>query len=110
MLSTATTQMASVIDTVNAYLQASGNAATQARDRQEPALDHALLVSLFEKLTVQLNGFDSEAGDTMNLISGQIEGSAFAPQCEALDQYVNNYDYTNALEEVPRLMDLLKLA
>ncbi len=98
------TELDKVIVAVNAYLQAhAAGIETIPPGRMRQPLDQAQLDALLAQLTAQLRAFDSEAGDTMRLISRQAEGVPIAPRYARLNRYINDYDYENALAELQRL-------
>ena len=84
---------------------ASAKAYLQAHEAEHDALevDPARLGALLDQLTLQLQSFDSQAGDTMRKINRKIKGSAVAPRFARLDRWIKDYDYENALAEAQRL-------
>jgi HPt (histidine-containing phosphotransfer) domain-containing protein len=97
LIAATATGLDQVIASAKAYLQA------HAAETGTAAADPAQLGALLEQLTLQLQSFDSGAGDTMREINRQIKGSTTTVHFSRLDQYVKDYDYENALAEVQRL-------
>ncbi len=95
---TAANDLAQVISEVNVFLQSREIIATQ------PSLDPARLAELMAQLSLQLNAFDSAAGDTMNLINQQVKQTEMAERFADLTRYISNYDYENALTEAEQIV------
>jgi two-component system sensor histidine kinase/response regulator len=104
LIAAATTEMAQVIVSVNAYLQArAAETGVAVVDPTQHPVDIAQLGMLLEKLTAQLKSFDSNAVDTMQQIKQQTNSAASAPRYAKLGRYIDDYDYKNALVEVQQL-------
>ncbi len=97
LIAATATGLDQVIASAKAYLHA------HAAETGTTAVDPAQLGALLEQLTLQLQSFDSGAGDTMREINRQIKGATTAAHFSRLCQYVKDYDYENALAEVQRL-------
>ncbi|MFZ2302866.1 MAG: PAS domain S-box protein [Gallionella sp.] len=93
----AATELDRVIASAKAYLQA------HEVEHDTLEADPARLGALLDQLTLQLQSFDSQAGDTMRKINRKIKGSAVAPHFARLDRWIKDYDYENALAEAQRL-------
>ncbi len=108
LIATAGMELAQVVASAEAYLQASVEAG--AADRAQPPADVVQLGALLEQLVAQLKVFDSEAVDTLRRIDRKIKGTEAASQFARLDRYVNDYDYEHALAEAQRLIAALNQA
>ncbi|HYR05528.1 MAG TPA: ATP-binding protein, partial [Gallionella sp.] len=98
------TELAQVASSVNAFLQAhAADTGSTEIDRQHP-LDIAQIGTLMEQLATQLEAYNSNAGDTMREINRQTEGTVTASRFTRLNQFINNYDYENALVEMQHLI------
>ncbi len=98
LIAAAATEMAQVISSVNAYLQA------HVAEPVPATIDPAQLGVLLEQISSQLQTFDSEAADTMRRIDRQVKGTADAPRFARLGSYIDAYDYESALAEARRLI------
>lgn len=101
LIATTEAELNRVTASASAYLQTHApEAAAIAPDQAQLPLDPAQLSALLEQLSAQLKNFDSDAVDTMRLISQQIKGSTSALRFARLERCINDYDYENALTEL----------
>lgn len=96
LLESAAAEMANLITLVDAYLKAHETVT-------EPKAQSADLASLMKQLSGQLEAYAYGSVGTMFKIRQQVKGTAIEKGLVRLNDYIDAYDYENALAEMRRL-------